>query len=99
MIAARSRGIAAIAVPGDRAWQHGWAQLLARRHVAVIMDCDLPGRSAAARIAGDLHHIADPYVIDLASGRADGYDLTDWQIENPFPSPRLAELLNELRSR
>ena len=99
MIAARSHGIAAIAVPGDHVWQRGWAQLLARRHVTVIMDCDLPGRAAAARIAGDLHHIADPHVIDLASRRADGYDLTDWLLENPFPSPRLAQLLNELRSR
>ena len=31
MIAARSRGLPAIAVPGDHAWQHAWAHLLAGR--------------------------------------------------------------------
>ena len=31
MIAARSRGLPAIAVPGDHAWQHAWARLLSGR--------------------------------------------------------------------
>jgi hypothetical protein len=36
-------------VPGDDAWDPGWAQLLAGRRVSVIMDCDRAGRKAVAR--------------------------------------------------
>ena len=93
MIAARSHGLPAIAVPGDHAWQPAWAQLLARRHVTVVMDCDPPGRDAGTRIVADLGHFADVDLIDLASTRGDGYDLTDWLRESPFPARRLAELV------
>jgi hypothetical protein len=99
MIAARSGDLAAIAVPGDHAWQPAWAQLLAGRHVTVVMDCDRPGREAGARIVADLRHFADVDLIDLASTRADGYDLTDWLRESPFPARRLAELVTEQRCR
>jgi DNA primase len=51
MISARSRGLPAIAIPGDDAWEAGWAQLLAGRHVAIVFDRDQAGRDAAARIA------------------------------------------------
>jgi DNA primase len=54
MISARSRGLPAIAIPGDDAWEAGWAQLLAGRHVAIVFDCDQAGRDAATRIAADL---------------------------------------------
>ena len=55
MISARSRGLPAIAVPGDDAWEREWARLLVGRHVSVVFDCDRAGRdAAAARIAGDL---------------------------------------------
>ena len=47
MIAARSRGLAAIAVPGDHAWQPAWAQLLTGRRVAIVMDADEQGRAAS----------------------------------------------------
>ena len=47
-----------------------------------------------ARIAEDLGHVADADRL-TSPRRDDGYDLTDWLLENPFPSPRLAELLNE----
>lgn len=33
MISARSRGLPALAVPGDDAWEPQWARLLAGRHV------------------------------------------------------------------
>jgi hypothetical protein len=99
MIAARSRGLPAIAVPGDHAWQAGWAQLLAGRHVTVVMDCDPAGRDAGARIVADLRQFADLDLIDLASTRGDGYDLTDWLRESPFPARRLAELVAEQRCR
>jgi hypothetical protein len=83
MIAARSRGLPAIAVPGDHAWQRRWGLLLSGRHVTVIMDADSQGRAAAKRIALDLADAADAVVIDLAPTRHDGYDLTDWLLENP----------------
>jgi hypothetical protein len=35
MISARSRGLPAIAVPGDDAWEAGWAHLFAGRYVSV----------------------------------------------------------------
>ena len=82
MIAARSRDLPAIAVPGDHAWQPAWAQLLAGRQIAIVMDADDQGRAAAERIADDLAHVADPQIIDIAPERSDGYDLTDWLLEN-----------------
>ena len=51
MIAARSRGLAAIAVPSDHAWHPAWAELLAGRRIAIVMDADDQGRAAAKRIA------------------------------------------------
>ena len=83
MIAARSRGLPAIAVPGDHAWQPRWARLLTGKHVTVIMDGDSQGRTAAIRIAHDLLEHADAEIIDVAPGRNDGYDLTDWLLDNP----------------
>jgi hypothetical protein len=44
MISARSRGLPAVGVAGDHAWEAEWAGLLAGRHVSVIMDCDRAGR-------------------------------------------------------
>ena len=52
MISARSRGLPAIAVPGDDAWEPEWARLLAGRHVSVVFDCDRAGRDAAASDRG-----------------------------------------------
>jgi hypothetical protein len=43
------------------------------------MDCDRAGRDAAQRIAADPDAAgAVSRAIDLALGRADGCDLTDW---------------------
>jgi len=81
MIAARSCGARAIAVPGDRAWQPSWARTLEGRHITIVMDCDTHGRAAAERIARDLSHLATTQVVDLAPDREDGYDLTDWLLE------------------
>lgn len=78
MIAARSFGWPAIAVPGDHAWQATWAPLFRSREVTVAMDCDSAGRAAAKRIAADLAHVCPVRVIDLAPVRHDGFDLTDW---------------------
>ena len=82
MISARSRGLPAIAVPGDHAWEGEWAQLLAGRRVSFVMDCDDPGREAARRVAGDLKGIGvSGSIIDLDPRRQGGYDLIDWQAD------------------
>jgi hypothetical protein len=82
MISARSRGLPAVAVPGDDAWESKWARLLTGRRVSVVFDCDRAGREAAARIAADLKAAGvRGSVVDLARGRADGYDLTEWLAE------------------
>lgn len=82
MVAARSWGLPAIAIPGTTAWQLPWAQLLGGRRVTVVMDCDAPGRRAADEVANALR-VADvcAEVIDLWPGRHDGYDLTDRILE------------------
>jgi hypothetical protein len=82
MIAARSRGLPAIAVPGDHAWQAAWSRLLAGRKVTIVMDADRMGREAAQRILHDLAGHADAQNVDLDPGRDDGYDLTDWLVEH-----------------
>jgi hypothetical protein len=81
MIAARSRGLPAIAVPGDHAWRPVWARMLGGRHVTIVMDADKAGRAAAQRIAADLAEVADAQIVDVGPGREDGYDLTDWLFE------------------
>jgi DNA primase len=82
MLSARSRGLPAVAVPGDDAWELAWARLFSGRHVSVVFDCDRAGREAAARIAGDLNAAGvRGSVVDLARRRADGYDLTEWLAE------------------
>lgn len=81
MIAARSRGIPAIAVPGDHAWRPAWARLLTGRRITIAMDADEAGRMAAERIGHDLAEVADLQIVDLAPVRDDGYDLTDWLFE------------------
>jgi len=81
MIAARSYGMAAIAVPGAHAWRSEWAPSLAGRRVTVVMDCDRPGRDAAQRIETDLANVSDVRTLDLDPARDDGYDLTDALLE------------------
>ena len=59
-----------------------WARLFAGRRVSVVFDCDRAGREAAARIAADLKAAGvRGSIVDLARGRADGYDLTEWLAE------------------
>jgi hypothetical protein len=79
VIAARSRGLPAIAVPGDHAWEPAWASTLAGKRVVIAMDCDTQGRAAAERIASDLAGIAASVTTaDVAPHLDSGYDLTDW---------------------
>jgi len=92
MIAARSHGMPAIAVPGVQAWRPEWAALLAGRRVTVIMDCDRPGRAAARRIENDLATHCSASVIDLDPGSDDGFDLTDALLEQAHSSIQLPAL-------
>ena len=85
MIAARSRGWPAVAVPGDQAWRPEWAQLLKGGNVTIAMDCDDAGRAAARRIADDLRGICLYRIADLATDRSDGFDLTDWLLQQRQP--------------
>lgn len=95
MIAARSQRWPAIAVPGDHAWRPEWAALLKDREVTVVMDSDTAGRDAARRIASDLSRVAAVRVVDLAPGREDGFDLTDWLLKQPQRrSPRCTASLS-----
>ena len=78
MVAARSLGLAAIAVPGTNAWQPSWARLLHGKHVKIVMDCDAAGRRAAEQIHASLRAAAvTSEIVDLWPDRDDGYDLTD----------------------
>jgi hypothetical protein len=82
MIAARSRGLPAIALPGVDSWRPEWAALFGGRQVTIVMDCDVEGRRAADRIANDLraHASSDALVVEIAD-HDDGYDLTDWFLD------------------
>jgi hypothetical protein len=82
MIAARSRRLPAIALPGVQSWRPEWASLFAERQVTIIMDADEAGRESAARINQDLRTVAAVQILDLAPDRNDGYDLTDWLLSN-----------------
>jgi DNA primase len=103
MIAARSNGLAAIAISGTYAWRSEWAPAFAGRRVTVVMDCDRPGRDAANRIASDLAQSSDVTVLDLDPARADGYDLTDALLDRERRSLELPALTRlgpgEARSR
>jgi excisionase family DNA binding protein len=83
MIAARSRDLPAIAVPGDHAWRVKWASAPVGRQITVVMDSDAAGRAATGRIAESLSGHAEVQTVDLAPHRTDGYDLTDWLLEHP----------------
>ena len=82
MIAARSRGLPAIAVPGVDSWRPEWARWFAGRTVAIVADADAAGRALATRAADDLAGVAQPRIVDLAPRREDGYDLTDWLLDH-----------------
>lgn len=81
MLAARSHGLPAIALPGVESWKPDWASTFENRRVDIVMDADRPGRATADQIARDLARIADARILEIAPNRADGYDLTDWLVE------------------
>ena len=98
MIAARSHGLPAIALPGTDSWKDEWAIWFAGREVAVVMDCDPQGRAVSARIADALAEVADVRTVDLAPDRDDGYDLTDWILAGT-PNAESIDLGSPVRAR
>ena len=77
-----SLGLAVVSVPGTGKWSHSWEQRFAGRRVLVVGDCDTDGRSWAQRTASALvSSAAEVRVADLAPSRDDGYDLTDWTLD------------------
>ena len=83
MISARSRGLPAIAVPGDDAWKPGVGAAACR--AATSRSCSIAtgrGETRPRRIADDLKAAGvRGSIVDLARARADGYDLTEWLAE------------------
>jgi hypothetical protein len=90
-VAAWSHGMAALAVPGLAGWRPAWAPRFAGRRIVICSDSDPAGRSLAAAVAADLARVASEIRrVDLAPGRHDGYDLTDWLTEQRRPGGRKA---------
>jgi hypothetical protein len=99
-IAARSRELPAIAIPGVDGWQPEWSTLFAGRVVTIALDADLQGRACARQVANDLAgHAAVVELVDLAPGRSDGYDLTDWLLAHPADAQQTCEQLHRLQTR
>jgi hypothetical protein len=96
-IAARSRGLPAIAIPGVHGWRSAWAPLFSHRTVTIVFDADAQGRACARTVAQQVvAHIDDLLVIDLAPTRADGYDLTDWLMDHQGEGRRIHQQLHAL---
>jgi Protein of unknown function (DUF3631)/Toprim-like len=81
-ISAASLGVAAVGLPGAKSWQREWRERFRGRRVCIVFDADEPGRAAASKVAKDLLGVTSELrVWDLAQGREDGFDLSDWIAE------------------
>lgn len=82
--AAASHGFAVVGVPGTAGWRDEYAARFSGRRwrVYVAFDCDEPGRKAARNVAASLAAAGvDARIVDLDPARRDGYDLTDYLLE------------------
>ncbi len=80
-VTAATLGLPAVGVPGAGKWEPGWAARIAagRERVVIVVDADEPGRKAGQKWAADIAaHCPDVRIVDLASSRDDGSDLSDW---------------------
>jgi hypothetical protein len=94
LAAARSRGLPAVAISGERGWGPECAGLLAGRFVTVLMSAHPAGRATARRIAEDLDSVAAAVSVgDLAPGREDGYTLNQWLADHSKLSDRALRYL------
>ena len=92
MIAARSRGIPAIAVPGDHAWEPAWAHCFPADRSRSSWTPTAPAAAAASGSRTTSSRTPRRRHVDPAPGRDDGYDLTDWldaQFVTGATAPRL----------
>jgi hypothetical protein len=95
-IAARSRGLPAIAIPGTSGWDPDWSHLFIEHTVTIAFDADSEGRTAAVCVASDLRaYAARVDVVNLAPERDDGYDLTDWLATRSEDGHQLFEHLHQ----
>ena len=77
-ITATSIGLAAVGLPGAQSWQQEWRDRFRDRRVCIVFDSDAAGRGAAAKVAKDLVSVTQELrLLDLASSREDGFDLSD----------------------
>jgi hypothetical protein len=79
-VSAHSLGLPAVGLPGVEFVKRLDAGRFARFNRAnILLDCDPPGRQAAAALAAALHGSGvEVRVVDLDPPRDDGFDLTDW---------------------
>jgi hypothetical protein len=93
-----AQGLPAVTVPngaGQGKWHDAWAASFTGKAVAIITDCDAPGRTMALEAARSIS-LAKPArlkVIDLDPSRSDGYDVTDWFREHDGDREQFDELL------
>jgi DnaB helicase-like protein len=72
----RSEGSQAVLSEDFLSWFQG------AQEIAVLADCDVPGRQSAAKRAGDFNKAGNrTRVCELDRGRADGYDVADFLAE------------------
>jgi AAA domain len=101
VVAAWSAGLVAIGVPGVGGWHPTDAARFRgpRWTVYVVFDCDTVGRSAAAEVAASLLELGvDVRMVDLAPDRDDGYDVTDYLLEQGVDALRELMAASELYS-
>jgi hypothetical protein len=93
-IAARSRGLPAIAIPPAATWEPEWSDAFVDAELTVVMiDADYAD-ALAATIRTNLGQVARTLVTaEVGCGRPLGYDLTHWLDDHPHTT---AVGLNEL---
>lgn len=69
-----SLGLVGVAVPGAGSWKADWGKFFWGRDVNVLVDCDEPGRLLGRAVK---RAVPQAVVLDLDSGRSDGFDVGD----------------------
>lgn len=79
-ISGRCLGLPTVALPGAGKDDPLWPARLAtgRKRTVLVCDCDATGRARMRELAkGIAKHGGNPYIVDIAPDRDDGYDLGD----------------------
>lgn len=79
-IVANDRGFPAITTTGGSGyWNPEWSERFAGKTIYVCYDSDAAGRKGAQKVADNLAHVAEVFIIDLPEPEgSDGFDLTDF---------------------